>query len=126
MCLAQSTHRCTSDVRTSVQSIGLGSLAELDMSDPMNLLYKSALQLGQLFDGGFWRHGSGAEAVAYIQNKATKTELLVFWNPDLKQVCVSSLLWQFVLAVFRVPGMQYVHVWLVAWFFLLLPPNFTI
>lgn len=77
-------------MRTSVQGIRLGSLAELDLSDPMNLLYKSALQLGQLFDGGFWRHGSGAEAVAYIQNKATKTELLVFWNPDLKQACIIS------------------------------------
>lgn len=75
-----------------MQDITLGNLAEFDDRSPKDSLYKCAFTLGLLFDSGFWRHGRGAEPMAYIENKATKTELLIFWNEDLKQVCLQPCL----------------------------------
>lgn len=56
-----------------------------------DLLYEAAFSLGLLFEGGFFQHERGAEPIAFIENKSTRTELIVFWNEELKQVRMHGL-----------------------------------
>lgn len=67
-----------------------GMLPAFTSSDSLEQSVRTLL--GSYLKAAFLRHGSGGAPIAYIQNKATKTEPLVFWNTDLKQVRSRALL----------------------------------
>lgn len=54
--------------------------------NPDDYFYEAVNLTGGVFPDGFWRSGGDGQAVAYIENKDTDTQLIVFWNRINKQV----------------------------------------